>query len=287
MTFVFHVVQNLPLKKRLRFRMKYAKSGRSQCRKCKENIKADAMRIAVVSSGKEGYDVTRYYHVECFSLPTKYRRGSSKMSVEDFVKDILEDLTGGKILPSQTDAIVSGIETTEVGSQEKKDPHSPLAAIKAQYEKEKSGKERESKKAKSTLAAQVEAYDYYKDCKSDELKDVLGWNRQNKQGLKELLLFKVIDGHVHGRLALCPICTGVLKVDDSMTKVVCVGRFNEDSNIRIPCTNEYSLEDAPRWKPWYVQSKSFYRVLICLTHIDCLDRQVFGGAFRRRGQRNG
>ena len=40
-------------------------------------------------------------------------------------------------------------------------------------------------------------------------------------------------------------------MDDSMTKIVCNGRFDEKTQMRIPCTNEFSPEEAPRWTPWY------------------------------------
>ena len=56
----------------------------------------------------------------------------------------------------------------------------------------------------------VEAYKMYKGCKNDDLKDILGWNRQIKKGTKEFMMYKCIDGHVFGRLATCPLCTGTI-----------------------------------------------------------------------------
>ena len=36
-----------------------------------------------------------------------------------------------------------------------------------------------------------------------------------------------------------------------MTMILCSGRFDEDAQVFIPCTNKCSQEDAPRLTPWY------------------------------------
>lgn len=45
----------------------YAKSGRSSCKKCEKNIKAKALRLGLVSKDmRRGFDVTKWFHFECF-----------------------------------------------------------------------------------------------------------------------------------------------------------------------------------------------------------------------------
>ena len=85
-----------------------------------------------------------------------------------------------------------------------------MAAIKQAYEKAQGEEESEpaAKKVKSELSEKVEAYGVYKKMTADVLKDMLGWNHQVKSGNKDFIIFKCIDGHVNGRLALCPLCTG-------------------------------------------------------------------------------
>ena len=73
-------------------------------------------------------------------------------------------------------------------------------------------------------------------------------------GNKEFILFKVIDGEVHGRLGFCGLCGGRLKfTEDEDYHVVCGGRFDEDTNMRIPCgfQGDRLSKSTPRYQPWY------------------------------------
>lgn len=45
----------------------YAKSGRSSCKKCEKSIEAKALRLGLVSKDvRRGFDVTKWYHFDCF-----------------------------------------------------------------------------------------------------------------------------------------------------------------------------------------------------------------------------
>ncbi|RDX92885.1 Polynucleotide 3'-phosphatase ZDP, partial [Mucuna pruriens] len=46
----------------------YAKSGRSSCKACSKAIEAKALRLALVSKSKDGYDVVKWHHLRCFPL---------------------------------------------------------------------------------------------------------------------------------------------------------------------------------------------------------------------------
>ncbi|CAI0410786.1 unnamed protein product [Linum tenue] len=45
----------------------YAKSGRSSCKKCSQSIPAKSLRLGLVSRDARGFDLTKWYHMHCFS----------------------------------------------------------------------------------------------------------------------------------------------------------------------------------------------------------------------------
>jgi len=78
-------------------------------------------------------------------------------------------------------------------------------------------------------------------------------------GKKVELLERVVDGHLRGRLSLCPTChKGKLKLDpkSDMTRVVCPGYFDEDSQVRVACLYSIPIDAAPRAKPWFTEEPS-------------------------------
>lgn len=79
------------------------------------------------------------------------------------------------------------------------------------------------------------------------------WNRQVLTGKKDFVLFKVLDGHVHGRLGRCPLDGGRLKfMEGDYETVHCPGGFDEDSQIRLPCAFTGKRTDpALRLQPFY------------------------------------
>jgi bifunctional polynucleotide phosphatase/kinase len=46
--------------------VEYAKSGRSTCKGCSENIAKGALRLSASAHDPRGYDSTKWYHVACF-----------------------------------------------------------------------------------------------------------------------------------------------------------------------------------------------------------------------------
>ncbi|KAL7570144.1 hypothetical protein ACA910_019983 [Epithemia clementina (nom. ined.)] len=250
-----------------RFTIEFAKSGRSKCNKCKQPIQIKDMRIGSHSNNGE-FEMSKWTHVGCFKLPRKYSTGANKMSAEEFVRSVLEDTTSENILSKNIDEVIekideassstakkgsrksSGTAATEGGSGE-----SPIAELKAAYEEEQKeladGTEPSSKRSKSNLAARLDAYGKYKDCKNAELQDILRYNRQILKGTKDFLLAKVVDGVVYGRLSRCALCGGQLKMKDDGKTVECGGSFDESTQRRIECCFTCAAEDAPRWQPWY------------------------------------
>lgn len=288
--------------------MQFAKSGRSKCKKCKAPILKDELRIVAEVPG-ESFTTTVSHHPACFSLPRRYTQGAGKMSAIEFVQDILEDRSeGATILPSQTVELAAAIESKAVKkSSEDNDgatgveEESPIVSLKKAFETRTRGvdsKEPPTKKIKSDVSTSVDRavdlYGEYYTTKNDELKDILRWNRQVLTGTKDALLYKVIDGALHGRLARCKLCGGRLKMQGN--KVICSGSFDEASNRRIDCAYSTAPDDAPRWQPWYVraiQTRDHVRkcLLLLYTHdLSCfltLNSQVFPRTFGRTKRRDG
>lgn len=73
------------------------------------------------------------------------------------------------------------------------------------------------------------------------------------------MLFKVIDGQVHGRLGMCALCGGKLKIEEEdIEKVECSGRFDEEISVRIPCSfrGDRTSDKTPRYQPFYLEEPS-------------------------------
>lgn len=241
------------------FSHQFAKSGRAKCKKCKELLVKGELRLGAHTTGGP-FDVTNWTHPACFSLPRKLSSGANKISPEDFVNDLLEDSSGGEILPEKADEIAAAIAAVapkKKGEGEVKsvitDLRDAFAERKRVQEEGEGAKQPDAKKHKKVDPILLEAFGHYHDKKGGDLGDILQWNRQFKSGKKDYQLEKVIDGHVHGRLGRCALCTGRLKLNEGGATVKCNGSFDEDKQIRIDCAFVAPAAEAPRWKPWYVQ----------------------------------
>lgn len=224
------------------------------------------MRIGKHSKVNE-ITMTEWKHPQCFSMPRKMTTGPEQMTAQDFCRDILQDSTGGQILPSKAEEIAALLEEKKPKASPKKADKTTglLAEIQADF-KAKEGDEPPAKKAKDLRGRQVAAYGKYHKLKVPELKDILRWNHQVMVGTKDHLLLKVVDGEVYGRLTRCQLCTGKLKLLEDGVTVVCGGNFDEDSHQRIDCSYSVPAWDAPRWQPWYVPGPSTrpLSLLVCL-----------------------
>ena len=220
------------------------------------------MRLAVTTHGGD-FPITRYFHLPCFNMPRKYTTGADKMTVEQFVDDIVRDDSGGDILPAKREEVIAAMESKPSAKVKQDDILAQLAA--AHKAKEEQGNEPAAKKAKTeddsdekpsfVTPEAVDAYGIYHKHKNDSLKDILRWNRQMTSGTKPYLMTKVIDGHLHGRLARCSMCGGRLKlVENTGMDVTCSGVFDEDAAVHIACVFKAPASEAPRWKPWFVST---------------------------------
>mmetsp|Transcript_19864 Transcript_19864/g.41056 ORF Transcript_19864/g.41056 Transcript_19864/m.41056 type:complete len:474 (+) Transcript_19864:186-1607(+) len=249
------------------YHIEHAKSSKSSCKKCKEKIQKDEIRIGI-SSMKGDIKITGWNHPSCFTIPR-----TIKVNAEEFVNEYLEDQTADGILddPDFKQRLVIQISSTPKKKEEKHD--NPIANRIASYktafeelpdEDEDDDEEtrRPTKKAKKggdpkILNAAAKAYGIYHKMKNPELQDVLRWNvGYGMTGTKDALLLRCIDGHVNGRLARCPMCfRGKLQLadKDAGQTVACGGYFDEEISARIPCTYVAKNERAPRLQPWYAE----------------------------------
>lgn len=244
--------------------MQHAKSGRSSCKKCKGKIQKDEIRIgSSVVDENRGYSMSSWYHPACFNLPKKYATGAEKISEEQFLEDVIEDEEGILSEEGKKEEIAAQIATK--AERKKKDDGDDsddrfIGKLKAEFDAlTESGGKNDNKRKSSNGASgepsakrakQLDVYGEVHKYNNEELKNELRWNKQIMTGNKDLLLTKVIDGRINGRLALC-VCGGQLKLHESGTKVICNGTFDEDAQRKITCSLEYTPEKAARWHPWY------------------------------------
>lgn len=84
------------------------------------------------------------------------------------------------------------------------------------------------------------------------------WNLQLISGTKPILLARVMDGQLRGRLTRCPLCQGgkVAIREDSGTTASCTGYFNDVKGIRISCSFQAPVEKCSRLHPWWTEKPS-------------------------------
>lgn len=205
--------------------------------------------------------VRRWHHPKCFVIPPKLKKEG--VTAETFVDDMLVDNTQDNSLQERRDEIIADIHyVAPKGSAKKKtasgEPEGVVATLKAQLAMLRGEAEGESAAKRPKLSpqdtARVDVYAMYEKHTNDALKDILTWNRQVKTGNKDLIMARIIDGQLKGRLGRCPMCIrGKLQLEDEHAlKAICKGYYNEDIGAREPCSYTCPIDAAPRKHPWYV-----------------------------------
>jgi Helix-hairpin-helix domain len=108
--------------------IKFAKSGRSKCKKCKEPIVKDAIRIIVEVEGVADYTMSSNFHMSCFSIPKPYKDQSAAYFVQNILQDkAIRDGTAatGKnayatVLPDHENEIIAAMEMASSSSKKRK-----------------------------------------------------------------------------------------------------------------------------------------------------------------------
>lgn len=256
-----------------------AKSGRSKCKKCKVQIEKGELRLGTTVPAKDGgdYGMTSWTHIACFNLPRKFK----EEGVEEFVNTSLIDNTGDGELERIKDQVIADITSKKPKGAAAKDEAdlSPVEKIQAHLKRSRDGEEGAPAAKKMKLSPKEEAmldvYVQYEKMKADELKDILEWNRQQKSGNKNLLLTRIIDGQMNGRLARCPVCTrGKLQIEnETSTTAICKGYWDEDLAGRIPCRYSTPLEEVERLHPWFTEKPTEEEE----AELDRIDEAAKGG----------
>ena len=217
--------------------LQIAKSSRAKCKTSKEPIQKGELKIVVEAPLREGADFafSSSHKVSCFKIPRKLV--SQGVTIEDFVEDYLMD--DGTILIERKNEILAMLreaaakKKTKAKVNSKSDGSESIMDRLKMAAAESEGDEPPKKKAKGSteledFISMLKVYKKYHKDKVAELKDILRWNKQIIGGTKEFILFKVVDGVVHGRLWLCPLCSGDLKYKDGdFDNIVCSGRYDE------------------------------------------------------------
>lgn len=239
-----------------------AKSGRSSCKKCKTKIVKGELRIGVHSEFDDKV-MTKWSKVGCFTLPRKL-----DVTVEEFLDEYLDDETSGKFLQDETkrQEIIDQLSAKKEKKTKKSDggdggkSSAFLESVKlnaAVLEEENGNDEDEPKKKKTKKMSEddkkkAKAYLKYKGMKNGELQDILSWNKVVKSGNKDVLLTRVIDGYVYGRIGKCVSCLeGNPKISEDGSEVVCNGFYDKDKGFHVSCGSKIKVKDADRHKPWF------------------------------------
>ena len=158
------------------YHVEKAKSGRSSCRKCKEKIAKDELRIGITSQARDGdHSMTQWVLPKCFNLPPKLKKQGE--TVESFVDEILDD-PSGNIMKKYRDQLIKDISTTHKAGG-KKDGNSKLSVLKdrlAKRQAEEADSKRPKKKTKKLSKEEqreLDAYEKYHKMNINELKDIL------------------------------------------------------------------------------------------------------------------
>jgi Poly(ADP-ribose) polymerase and DNA-Ligase Zn-finger region./PADR1 (NUC008) domain. len=243
--------------------------------KCGQVIAKGELRIGTHNE-VDDKTFTSWNHVSCYQMTKRLKAEYS--TNQTFLSEAVQDDTNDKILGTAEGldeiAAVMGTKQQDVKQRgEKKRKHeqdddstketSVLSIIKQnaltlqqmddddddeeEEEKSESSKKKKKLKLSPTEEKKVEIYEKYAQCKVDDLKDVLRWNKVARTGTKDVLLLRLIDGEVYGRLGKCPICgKGQLKLNDEGTNVQCKGFYNEDVGAFEVCYFSIKPEKAPR-----------------------------------------
>ncbi|XP_044506046.1 polynucleotide 3'-phosphatase ZDP isoform X2 [Mangifera indica] len=104
----------------------YAKSNRSACKKCSEKIAAKALRLGSISRGPQGFDLTKWYHVDCFPFASEPSDSadnikgfsSLKSGDQEALKKLVVECK--KSLEEKTDGDKEDVESEETNSKRRK-----------------------------------------------------------------------------------------------------------------------------------------------------------------------
>uniref|UniRef100_A0A8C0C9Z0 Poly [ADP-ribose] polymerase n=1 Tax=Balaenoptera musculus TaxID=9771 RepID=A0A8C0C9Z0_BALMU len=190
------------------FAAEYAKSNRSTCKGCMEKIEKGQVRLSKKMLDPEKPQlgmIDRWYHPNCFvqnreelgfrpEYSASQLKGFSLLTAED--KEALK-----KQLP--------GIKSEGKRKGDEVDGMEEVAKKKSRKEKDKESKLEKALKAQNNLIWNIKD-ELKKACSTNDLKELLIFNKQQVPSGESAILDRVADGMVFGALLPCEECSGQL-----------------------------------------------------------------------------
>ncbi|XP_006157311.1 poly [ADP-ribose] polymerase 1 [Tupaia chinensis] len=190
------------------FAAEYAKSNRSTCKGCMEKIEKGQMRLSKKMLDPEKPQlgmIDRWYHPSCFvknraelgfrpEYSASQLKGFSLLTAED--KETLK-----KQLP--------GVKNEGKRKGDEVDGVDKVAEKKSKKEKDKESKLEKALKAQNDLIWNIKD-ELKKVCSTNDLKELLIFNKQQVPSGESAILDRVADGMVFGALLPCEECSGQL-----------------------------------------------------------------------------
>lgn len=289
-----------------------AKSNRSTCKKCKNKIEKDDVRVGTHRQTPDDMTFTTWNHLNCFTIPKKtpaevFLQGLD-MSDLNFEQQTLAREKLGNVYataspsPKKAAAVPAEKKVAKKKPAVKKKKRSiddsdaeddgddsdvieiDLADSDEEIEEVKKKKPRatSSKKAKvdePEPATEEERVNLkYRKMTMDELKDYLRWNGLMVSGKKDELVARCVDGELHGALPHCPEqgCKGKLKLENN--KVVCGGAYNEDVGAFVRCFFKADPHQVKR-HPWRFGPKTEEEIAAETQFVPTIDTSTSGNLF--------
>ncbi|XP_006871190.1 PREDICTED: poly [ADP-ribose] polymerase 1-like [Chrysochloris asiatica] len=190
------------------FAVEYAKSNRSTCKGCWEKIEKGQMRLSKKMLDPEKPQmgvIDHWYHPNCF-IQNRERLG--------FRPEYKFSQIAGFVLLSTEDKEILKKQFPEVKSEGKRkgdevDGTEEVAKKKSKKEKDKSGKLEKALKAQNDLIWNIKD-ELKKVCSTNDLKELLIFNKQEVPSGESAIMDRVADGIVFGALLPCEECSGQL-----------------------------------------------------------------------------
>ncbi|XP_075387171.1 poly [ADP-ribose] polymerase 1 [Tenrec ecaudatus] len=190
------------------FAAEYAKSNRSTCKGCMEKIEKGQMRLSKKMLDPEKPQmgvIDRWYHPNCF-IQNKEKLGFRPeyiaSQITGFVRLTPEDK---EFLKQQ----FPGVKSEGKRKGDEVDGTEEVTKKKAKKEKDKGSKLEKALKAQNDLIWNVKD-ELKKACSTNDLKELLIFNKQQVPSGESAILDRVADGMVFGALLPCEECSGQL-----------------------------------------------------------------------------
>uniref|UniRef100_A0A8C0JP24 Poly [ADP-ribose] polymerase n=1 Tax=Canis lupus dingo TaxID=286419 RepID=A0A8C0JP24_CANLU len=190
------------------FAAEYAKSNRSTCKGCLEKIEKGQIRLSKKMLDPEKPQlgmIDRWYHPNCFVKNREELGFRPEYSASQF-KGF------GLLTPEDKEALkkqLPGVKSEGKRKGDEVDGMDEVAKKKSKKEKDKDSRLEKALKAQNELIWNIKD-ELKKVCSTNDLKELLIFNKQQVPSGESAILDRVADGMVFGALLPCEECSGQL-----------------------------------------------------------------------------